>query len=152
MTNTIRTLLAVALLSICHSSIAATTLIHAGDLLAVPGESIRSNQTIVVVDDRIVDVVSGFSCFLESFGNGMEDTSRRKLNGTLSTAFATTTHTPPPPPPRTLCCGRGSRLPGPLQGGASRLPWGGRDIKTRLVAVNVGENRCAHPQRCSTSS
>lgn len=39
---------------------AETTLIHAGELLAIPGKSPRSNQTIVVVDDRIVDIADGY--------------------------------------------------------------------------------------------
>ena len=69
MTNTFRTLATLALLSFCHSSIAATTLIHAGELLAVPGKSPRSNQTIVVVDDRIVDVVSGFKAAADYDGD-----------------------------------------------------------------------------------
>jgi imidazolonepropionase-like amidohydrolase len=40
---------------------ADTTLIHAGELLAVPGESPSSRQTIVVEDNKIVEVVSGFA-------------------------------------------------------------------------------------------
>ena len=37
------------------------TLIHAGDLLAVPGSAPMRNQTIVVEDGRIIDVRSGFA-------------------------------------------------------------------------------------------
>lgn len=50
----------------CSSAFAETTLIHAGELLAIPGESPRSNQTIVVVDDKIVEITNGFSS-AESF-------------------------------------------------------------------------------------
>ena len=42
-------------------AVADTTLIHAGELLAVPGESPSSRQTIVVEDNKIVEVVSGFA-------------------------------------------------------------------------------------------
>lgn len=38
---------------------ADTTLIHAGELLSVPGESPRSRQTIVVKDDRVVAIRNG---------------------------------------------------------------------------------------------
>lgn len=40
---------------------ADTTLIHAGELLAVPGQSPASRQTIVVENDVIAKVVSGFA-------------------------------------------------------------------------------------------
>ena len=40
---------------------AETLLIHAGELLAVPGERPQSRQTIVIEDQRIVDVVDGFA-------------------------------------------------------------------------------------------
>lgn len=40
---------------------AETTVIHAGQLLAVPGEQPANNQTIVVRDGRINDVVNGFA-------------------------------------------------------------------------------------------
>jgi len=40
---------------------AATTLIHAGRLLDVPGESPRSQQTIVVEGERIVRIQSGYA-------------------------------------------------------------------------------------------
>ena len=50
------------------SALAGTTLIHAGDLLAVPGERSLSNQTIVIVDNRIRDVRSGFVAATE-FGD-----------------------------------------------------------------------------------
>jgi len=56
-----RFLTSIALLAFGVSAVAETTLIHAGELLAVPGESPRANQTIVVIDERIVEVVDGFS-------------------------------------------------------------------------------------------
>ncbi len=40
---------------------AETTLIHAGELLAIPGESPSSRQTIVVENDRIVAIRNGFA-------------------------------------------------------------------------------------------
>ena len=40
---------------------ADTTLIHAGELLAVPGQSPASRQTIVIEDNEVVEVVSGFA-------------------------------------------------------------------------------------------
>lgn len=42
-------------------SFADTKLIHAGTLLAVPGERPLRNQTVVVVDDRIAGIQPGFS-------------------------------------------------------------------------------------------
>ncbi|MEM6514281.1 MAG: amidohydrolase family protein [Pseudomonadota bacterium] len=42
-------------------SFADTKLIHAGTLLAVPGERPQRDQTIVVTDNRIVDVIDGFA-------------------------------------------------------------------------------------------
>ncbi len=48
---------------------ADTTLIHAGELLAVPGESPSSRQTIVVEDNKIVEVVSGFANAADFDGN-----------------------------------------------------------------------------------
>ena len=62
--------IAVLLLSILTAvSQAETTLIHAGELLSVPGNSPSSNQTIVVVDDRIVDIVDGFASADDFDGN-----------------------------------------------------------------------------------
>jgi len=48
---------------------ADTTLIHAGELLAVPGESPSSRQTIIVEDNKIVEVVSGFANAADFNGN-----------------------------------------------------------------------------------
>lgn len=42
-------------------ALADFTIIHAGELLAVPGKAAKSEQTIVIEDGRIVDVKSGFS-------------------------------------------------------------------------------------------
>jgi imidazolonepropionase-like amidohydrolase len=50
-----------SLLFVSHLATAQTTLIHAGELLAVAGESPARNQTIVVEGDRIVEVRSGFA-------------------------------------------------------------------------------------------
>jgi len=61
MTFNCRLIAAVFLLALTVPASAATTLIHAGELLAVPGESPSSRQTIVVEDNRIKEIVSGFA-------------------------------------------------------------------------------------------
>jgi imidazolonepropionase-like amidohydrolase len=55
-----RILMALTICCLGSGVSAETTLIHAGELLAIPGKSPRSNQTIVVVDDRIVDIADGY--------------------------------------------------------------------------------------------
>lgn len=61
MTNRIAELFITAVLIAATQAAAADiTLIHAGQLLAVPGERPVTRQTIVVDGDRIVDVVDGF--------------------------------------------------------------------------------------------
>ena len=60
MKNPTRILTTIVIYCLGNSVAAETTLIHAGELLAKPGESPRSNQTIVVVDDRIVDIANGY--------------------------------------------------------------------------------------------
>jgi imidazolonepropionase-like amidohydrolase len=55
-----RIALALLILAGTSTALADTTLIYAGELLAVPGEAPKSNQTIVVVDERIVEVRNGF--------------------------------------------------------------------------------------------
>lgn len=58
----LRHLLAACALLIANTTVfAQTTLIHAGELLAVPGERPLRMQTIVVENGRIVDVVSGYA-------------------------------------------------------------------------------------------
>ena len=42
-------------------ALAATTIIHAGELLAVPGKAAKSEQTIVIEEDRIVEIRSGYT-------------------------------------------------------------------------------------------
>jgi len=49
------------LLATAPVALADTTIIHAGELLAVPGKAAKSGQTIVIEDGRIVEVKSGFS-------------------------------------------------------------------------------------------
>ena len=49
-----------ALLIVAPVAYSATTLIHAGHLLAVPGQAAESTQTIVVEGERIVAVKPGF--------------------------------------------------------------------------------------------
>ena len=49
------------LLFLSHLATAQTTLIHAGELLAVPGQSPARNQTVVVEGDRIVEIRAGFA-------------------------------------------------------------------------------------------
>ena len=61
---------ATALMAIAATAAAADIkVIHAGELLAVPGEATLKNQTIVVVDGRIKEVRSGFVAISE-FGEG----------------------------------------------------------------------------------
>lgn len=48
---------------------ADTTLIHAGELLAVPGQSPASRQTIVIENDEIIEIVSGFANAADFDGN-----------------------------------------------------------------------------------
>jgi imidazolonepropionase-like amidohydrolase len=50
-----------SLLGLGFPVIADTTVIHAGELLAVPGQSPSSRQTIVVESDRIVEIRSGYA-------------------------------------------------------------------------------------------
>ena len=52
---------AALLLASFSTAFAGTTLIHAGELLAVAGESTVRNQTIVIEDGRIVEVRNGFA-------------------------------------------------------------------------------------------
>ena len=61
MTFTCRSIAALLLLSLGTFAVADTTLIHAGELLAIPGESPATRQTIVVEDDKIKKIVSGFA-------------------------------------------------------------------------------------------
>ena len=49
------------LLATAPFALADTTIIHAGELLAIPGKAAKSGQTIVIEDGRIVEVKSGFS-------------------------------------------------------------------------------------------
>jgi len=55
--------LAVSLLLFASTpaALAGTTIIHAGELLAVPGKAVKSEQTIVIKDDRIVEIRKGYS-------------------------------------------------------------------------------------------
>ncbi len=62
MTKRIQLTIAAILLSASGSNaLADTTIIHAGELLAVAGESTARNQTIVIEDGKIIDVRSGFA-------------------------------------------------------------------------------------------
>ncbi len=49
------------LLASVTSAHADTTIIHAGELLAVPGKATQTRQTIVIEADRITDVRNGYS-------------------------------------------------------------------------------------------
>jgi len=59
----------ILLLACVQSAFADVTLIHAGELLAIPGERPLRNQTIVIEDNRIQDVRSGFSNAKDFGGN-----------------------------------------------------------------------------------
>ena len=52
-----------------QASFADTKIIHAGELLTVAGQSPARNQTIVIKDDRIVEVKSGFADVSEFDGD-----------------------------------------------------------------------------------
>ena len=49
------------LLASAPHALAATTIIHAGELLAVPGKAAKSQQTIVLEEDRIVEIRNGYA-------------------------------------------------------------------------------------------
>jgi imidazolonepropionase-like amidohydrolase len=51
----------VAILLVASTASADTQLIHAGTLLAVPGERPARNQTVVVADGRIAEIRNGFA-------------------------------------------------------------------------------------------
>lgn len=55
-----RWLLAAMLALVSFDALSETRVIHAGALLAVPGQRVQSDQTIVVVDGRISEVRRGF--------------------------------------------------------------------------------------------
>ena len=61
MTMICRSIAVFLLLTFSIPSAAATTLIHAGQLLAIPGESPTSRQTIVVENNQIREIVDGFA-------------------------------------------------------------------------------------------
>lgn len=61
--------IAAAVLCVPAASIAATKLIHAGTLLAVPGEPPLPERTIVVVDERITGVKKGYADPADFEGN-----------------------------------------------------------------------------------
>lgn len=69
MNNCYRSIAVLLLSTIAGLSLAETTLIHAGELLSVPGNSPSSNQTIVVVDDRITGVIDGFASAVDFDGD-----------------------------------------------------------------------------------
>jgi imidazolonepropionase-like amidohydrolase len=56
-----RLIIILLLASISSSTQAATTIIHAGYLLAVPGSPAQSEQTIVIEDERIIEVRDGYA-------------------------------------------------------------------------------------------
>ncbi len=61
MSNRLALILPAILLSLAGITHADVTLIHAGDLLAVPGEAPLRNQTIIVEGGRITGVQAGFA-------------------------------------------------------------------------------------------
>jgi len=60
---------ALLLLTSATTAVGSTTLIHAGKLLAVPGKSVTTQQTIVIEGERIVDIRKGFSAPAEFEGD-----------------------------------------------------------------------------------
>jgi len=61
MTIFCRTIAGLLLLAFSVPSAAETTLIHAGQLLAIPGKSPTSRQTIIVENNQIREIVNGFA-------------------------------------------------------------------------------------------
>jgi imidazolonepropionase-like amidohydrolase len=61
MTTIYKSIAVFSLLALSAHASAETTLIHAGELLAVPGESPLTRQTVVIEDNLISDIVSGFT-------------------------------------------------------------------------------------------
>lgn len=61
MHKAIRTGLVILVTIFCMPTKAETVLIHAGELLAVPGERPQRAQTIVIKNDRIVEVRTGYA-------------------------------------------------------------------------------------------
>jgi len=59
--KTIPSLVAILALAISSSVAAKTTVIHAGELLAVPGEQPVKEQTVVIKDGKIINVVKGYA-------------------------------------------------------------------------------------------
>jgi imidazolonepropionase-like amidohydrolase len=57
------------LLSLTGSVHAATHVIHAGKLLAIPGKAVKTQQTIVIVDDRISEIRDGYASPAEFEGD-----------------------------------------------------------------------------------
>jgi imidazolonepropionase-like amidohydrolase len=56
------TLLVLALSFLAHSAaLAKTTLIHCGTLIAIPGQPAKSNQSILVIDNKIISIVDGYT-------------------------------------------------------------------------------------------
>ena len=49
------------LLATAPAVFAETTIIHAGEMLAIPGKAVRVKQTIVIEDERIVEIRKGYS-------------------------------------------------------------------------------------------
>ncbi len=49
------------LLATAPAVFAETTIIHAGELLAIPGKAAKVKQTIVIEDERIVEIKKGYS-------------------------------------------------------------------------------------------
>jgi imidazolonepropionase-like amidohydrolase len=60
---------AILLCAIAALASAETTLIHAGELLAIPGQSPSSRQTIVVENDQIVEIRNGFAAAADFDGD-----------------------------------------------------------------------------------
>jgi len=59
--KTIPSLVAIIALAISSSVVAKTTVIHAGELLAVPGDKPLKEQTVVIKDGKIINVVKGYA-------------------------------------------------------------------------------------------
>ncbi|HXH00350.1 MAG TPA: amidohydrolase family protein [Sphingomicrobium sp.] len=61
MRSTVKLVLGFSALSLASGTVAAPTVIHAGRLIAIPGQAVRGPSTIVVDNGRIVSVTTGLT-------------------------------------------------------------------------------------------
>ena len=65
--SSIKSIALVVSVALSHSALAATTVIHAGELLVTAGKAPLKKQTLVITDGKITELKSGF-VDVNSFG------------------------------------------------------------------------------------